>query len=619
MRKKKVKTPPAAAGLAVIVLFLIAVGLSFVISRPDDVNHWRFGYEEPTLPITTIGSASRPPTVRVSQAKPAATSTATTSTKTGTTNGSNRTDRTDRTNTTNAPKETAFELRLPARASQWQAGLPPGSAQGSFTELFSGTGWKDEADSDAYHDQKTLTISLPPAYRWEAVPEMTVVLAPADIAAVGGNGREVVVITKSGEAIAFRSETGAVGGRVSLTPAGFRSSVLAYDASANRWAAVFAGDGGSRAVLFEVQAAGVVVISKKQITVDEVPDPQVTSLACAAGQCLVVLRSASGDPQWAAYRFGGASVPGAERESVLDDITRGPALVSLSVGAAGDSFVVGATTKGDGSYAGSVYLLVANTPALSLSKGSNPFSTAGLEPLDGAFFTSEYAGDVVFGYDAHANNVLAVYGAGVGQAALINLRDGAAEDYSRFFNRRVLATGADDSPGVTFAFFRQGDAWWGSSTLESPLPKLLRIQSGVGSDLTGDVIGSRSAMIFVPGLAPNVVYGIGSSEKGSSVWRLTNRGFDASRTVRWESSKLNPPGTDVIGAILRSRDDGGGAAYLFSNDGGAAWVRAALGDGIVFTQQGTDFRFRVELAPGPDPSKSPWVHRVEVSYYYISK
>ncbi|MFH0712382.1 MAG: hypothetical protein V2A55_00770 [Candidatus Jorgensenbacteria bacterium] len=41
--------------------------------------------------------------------------------------------------------------------------------QGSFTELFSGAGWKNPLNSTVYQDFKTLTVSFPPAYEIEEI------------------------------------------------------------------------------------------------------------------------------------------------------------------------------------------------------------------------------------------------------------------------------------------------------------------------------------------------------------------------------------------------------------------------------------------------------------------
>ena len=670
MATERTRTQPATAGLAVAVLAFAVLGVVILRVNRDAANQWLFGYRELELPVTTITVAGGPPKLHIVPV-PVATTTPT-----------------EKVTTPPVQKPASKPAPKPAPAPTptptFESRLPPGVVQGSFTELFSGTGWRDEAVSDAYHDQRMLSISLPPAYQQEAVPGMSAALAPleknipltgqgsSDVAAVGGNGREVVVIAKSGKAIAFRSERAAIGSPAvaaakegDWTPVaapGFRSATLAYDETADRWVAALADAGGTRVAIFSVQPSGIVVTGRKQLTTLEVPNPEVTSFACAAGTCLAVIHSADGlsaeagakadEPRWSAYHFGIVGPPGGERETLLDNTIADPALAHLSIGTVGDHLAVGVVTLEKGLYHGTVSLLAVSSSNPLAVSSSNPLSPDGLQPVPGVTFVSEYAGDIAFGYDATHRDLLAVYHAGVGQAFLVHLADGTtdlsagavsagqagvakAEDYSRFFNQRVLATGSDGNPGVTYRFFRQGDAWWGSSVIGSPLARLIRLQSGAGTDLTADAIGSRSAMVFVPGFESAVLYGVAPASaeaaadkpasvplggtaagKAAAVFRFTNSGFEASATARWVSSKLNPPGTVVVAGMLKNREDGGAVTYSFSNDGGATWVRAKPDVGVIFDGAGSDFRFRAELSPSGGPAKSPWVHRIEVSYYY---
>ncbi|MBI5220376.1 MAG: hypothetical protein HY978_00880 [Candidatus Liptonbacteria bacterium] len=86
--------------------------------------------------------------------------------------------------------------------------VPPdqlGAVSGSHTEMFTVTPDKLGAKSTAYLDTKTMTLSFPPKFDWEQVASLNP-LAGEQLAAAGGNGREVLILTQRGLVWAFGSD-----------------------------------------------------------------------------------------------------------------------------------------------------------------------------------------------------------------------------------------------------------------------------------------------------------------------------------------------------------------------------------------------------------------------------
>ncbi len=65
-----------------------------------------------------------------------------------------------------SPRENRVNPPLQYSSPRSSASIP---LQGSFTELFSGVGWRNPVNSNVYQDFKTLTISFPPDYEWEEI------------------------------------------------------------------------------------------------------------------------------------------------------------------------------------------------------------------------------------------------------------------------------------------------------------------------------------------------------------------------------------------------------------------------------------------------------------------
>ncbi len=246
----------------------------------------------------------------------------------------------------------------------------------------------------------------------------------------------------------------------------------------------------------------------------------------------------------------------------------------------------------------------------------------------GPIFSSQYPGKIVFGSDS-ASKIFLLYAAYQGNAFEIGPisptgpagQAGLINDYSAIFNARVMEEGKID-PQI----FYKDNTWWVFSANE--MPKLLRIRSGVASDLTSDLVGLIGPIVpikltAVPAPEDNAIYiGVESASMTSKTYRLHDLGFKRSDKLVWESLRLNAWHGEIIRgrfSKIHAGDDGGNIRYFLSNNGGRDWVEVESNKFVQFETKGGDFRWRAELNPSDNQFQSPWIKQIGVEYYIIRK
>jgi hypothetical protein len=301
----------------------------------------------------------------------------------------------------------------------------------------------------------------------------------------------------------------------------------------------------------------------------------------------------------------------------------------------GDTVTIGSRTftvkveKVGEQYEGYLYEIV-DGQLVELRSETAPNDT----PNGAKLFTSQYAGEIIFGSDG-LSKLFLLYSAYQGEAFEFRvdplLKDSVPRiSASMHFNARVMEEGAIE-PRI---FYKSG-AWWIFSV--NNRPKLLRIRSGMASDLTDTVIsqtalnGTLNGANFFAAPAPeaNTIYIILSDK----TYRLRDLGFSAvsrdgsRRFASWESLRLNAwEGEIVRGRFIRIVDsqtalngtlNGAKIKYFLSNDGGRNWAEAELNKFVNFETTGGDFRWRAELFSSGSQYKSPWIKQIGVEYYII--
>ncbi|MCP6720005.1 MAG: hypothetical protein KJI72_01585 [Patescibacteria group bacterium] len=464
--------------------------------------------------------------------------------------------------------------------------------QGSFTELFSGVGWRNPENSNVYQDFKTLTISFPPAYDWDEVDRLSDVFAELYVLAAKGNEREVFFVTSAGEVGFFRrdEEVNAINLVSFVNPESLTGSVAVdYDGGSDRWfVSVLREDGAD---MFEFRVGDKLFSESSYKLSFSNPNNVPPRLTCIDARCLLQV---GGRVFTVSKSFG----------SWTSKILELPdSIYSVGIGKTDSTFIMGLVNEKIGTYSGKLY---------GVSDGN-------LILLDGTenLFSSSYPGEIYFGFNNESNEILAVYVAFEGQAQKFKIQNSKfkiLEDYSRFFTTRVMNEG-----GVLPEIFYKSGAWWIGSAASSPLPKFLRIRGGVGNDLTPNLI-STPFFQLVPGFDSNVLYGITGDGSSSRVFRYRDAGFERTRKLVWESLRLNAWDGEIVRGRLTHADDGeddGSIKYFFSNSGGKKWIEVELNKFVEFNKRGGDFRWKAEVFPSKDRFQSPWISQVRVEYFII--
>ncbi len=473
----------------------------------------------------------------------------------------------------------------PVSPSRPSIPIPKIPLQGSFGDSFSGVGWRNPVNSNVYQDFKTLTISFPPAYDWDEVARLSDVFAERRVLVAKGNGKEVLFVTSAGEVGLFDSNESI---RFIDSVGDFDFLAVDYDEASRAWFLVNVLNGKTEIIKLLGNPA-----------VMEIPAAlNRLDLKCLNSRCLLVTDKRLFG---LSKTFGGWDAK---------EISLPYEAHSVGIGKTNSDFLVGLVWKSGEQYKGGLY---------EISDGE-------LREFNADLFSSQYGGEISFGTN-DAGEILALYAAYEGKAYKISAS--ITEDYSRFFNTRVMQEGKV-RPEI---FYKDGlsgqGAWWISSAASSPLPKFLRIRGGVANDLT-PVLIDKPFFQLVQGFDSNILYGIVGDESSSRIYRFRDAGFERHSKLVWESLRLNVWEGEIVRGRFTYISDGppagdpalaggGNIKYFLSNNGGKSWQEAELNKFIQFEKKGGDFRWRAELYPSKDGFQSPWISQVRAEYYIIRK
>ena len=468
-----------------------------------------------------------------------------------------------------------------ARKNGGTSSLPP--VQASFTETFSGIGWKNSAASTAYQDFKVTLITAPPLYDWIEDREVSALL----------RGRRVIAAASDGTAgLALFAD----GGVLLLRPGGFllRENVLpqagkaylARDPQSASWIAALVAE--NRLRIYSLGESGLAVLGERSREFDAPAAADPTGdLVCASGECLLALPKG-------AFRFR-ADLADLREEPKVKEFAGGA--LSVAGGVAGGNFIVGWTDRGE-DHESNVLLLSPAGELLGMEKG---------------IFKSKYPGVLRFGYDPDGKKILAVYAAYEGQAVILpqDLSRDGRENVSRYFGARVFGGPQTEIRTAPEIKSFEGD-WWIFSRADS-VPKLLKIAGGAATDFT-PLLAKDLQRFFLFWYGSREAYALGSGPEGTAAHRFEDRGYKWAPNFVWESLALNGGDKDVVNARFTGRQGEGSLRYLLSNDGGRNWTEARVGERVNFKERGRDLRFRVELYP-TSRYRTPWVDVVGVEYF----
>ncbi len=471
-------------------------------------------------------------------------------------------------------------------------------SRGSFTDLFSGTGWKDFEASTVYQDFKTSTISFAPAYQWEEIKNFSLQLKNKKIIIAKSNKKEIILITDQGEIFAFYNEKQLLNYQKNFIFIEKPQEVLLdYDQLTQKWIVIFISNEKVFLYSFQIQGNKIVILDNSLISIKDLAtklkintfnaNPIKLQLSCIQNQCLI-----TDENNLLKFNI----------KTLKQEIIKTNEQSILSIGKMDNVWLIGGVKKDGEKYKGIIYKLSLNSQQTIVD---NNFP----------FFSSKYSGNIYFGYDSEHREILAVYAAYEGQAMKFPISNSLlAIDFSRFFPIRVM------DEGVIPDIFYQDKAWWISSLQKSSTPKFLRILSGIGTDFTPILLKNILSFQLVPGFKEHQIYGISFDETSSRIYRFIDQGFQKKDKVIWQSLKINSGKHKIIKGSLIEKEDGeenGKIQYFLTNDGGKNWTKAEPNKMIIFKTSGSDFRWKVELSQSPNVFYSPWLTRVMVDYYQV--
>ncbi len=477
------------------------------------------------------------------------------------------------------------------------AGPDSNNLQFSFTDLFSGSGWKNESKSDVYQDFFTSSISAPPVYDWRKTP----VAIPNDgsqIIAAKSSGKRAVLLTAAGNIYSFDSKERLYArlGLISV-PSGANRGFLDFDPGTGKWIAAVVGSDTVRFAVLEEKGGEFKKLADFTRGVAEsgaVADP---GLSCRGGTCLWLYGS-----EFLTFpENSGASI---KKIEILSGWFDDKDVSSVSMSKIPEGWLISKVRPGEESkYAADIYLW------------NGQLSLAAKE-----VFSSDYPGRVRFGYDSAGKKLFGIYAGYIGQAFEFSVSDNftlvKVRDLSRSFNARVLGGIAAGSVEVYPEIFGEDGSWWMGASPDSRTPRSIKISpTGGAISLTQDLIAGSGQMFLLPGFEAHVVYAVLVKGGVSGIYRFYDRGYGQKEKYTWESSRINSGVLPVKFARINSISGYGNIKYYLSNDGGASWQGAKAGDFVRFPSDGNDFRWKAELFSASDPYFSPWLNLVSVDYF----
>lgn len=474
----------------------------------------------------------------------------------------------------------------------------PDSIQFSFTDLFSGKGWVDDAKTNVYQDFYTTSISATPVYTWQK----TGISLPDDgsaLLAAKGNNKRIVILAASGNLYSFDygeklyAHTGLL-----VPPAGADRGWLDFDPDSGRWVAVLAGGNSEKIAVFDEDGNQLKKKSEFTRSVNK-PGREIAdrSLACRSGSCIWL----SGAD---AVSFKEGSSLALKKEESISNWFKDEKISSISLDKIPEGWLLAKVRPGkDSNYAADIYLWDGELSKLS----------------EGAF-SSNYPGRMKFGYDAGNKKMLGIYAAYMSQALEFSLPDKFTlvdpKNYSRSFNARVFGGVAAGSVQGVPDIFSQDNSWWIGSSADSPSPRFLKISpSGGAVSLTDQLTAGGSRFFLLPGFENHVLYGLVVGGASAEVYRFNDRGYEQKEKYVWQSNRINGGSIPIKFGRIMNMSGAGDIKYYLTNNGGASWQPAELGKYVKFTNQGSDVRWKAELVPSSDQYSAPWLNLVTVEYY----
>lgn len=492
-----------------------------------------------------------------------------------------------------------------------------------FTELFSGSGWKNELRTDVYHDLEVSAISAPPAYDWQRIYSLP--LGVSVLAAARG-GNTILLLGKKGE-LYILDRRGAPVELPRFIPEVMDGwdgrGWLDFDESSGKWAVVFieenrsaGGFGERRGKIYTFSWRGAFRLEGEadiSAVLGRIYPPSgndetsTAQLVCEERRCF-----------WAAGR----------------------AIFSFSVDRPADLVEMvaweGMLRPNDiavylGKLPGGLLLAVVEKTESKEAKYTSRFYVwssreGGPRRLGEKIFVSDYPGAIRFGYDKENGKLLAVYSAYLGAAYVFDfasaapptaLSPAAGRDYSRSLNARVLGGNEVGKRSALLEVMSVDGDWWLWSSSDSPGVRLLKISAnGAGVDLTRELASEAEKIFLIPDATPRSLLAVLERGGAVDVYRLVDRGYlfkDGYYT--WESSRINRNDGNITSARISAYSGGGNISFYLSNNGGADWVPAKAAERVVFSGVGGDLRWRAELYPSGGVYQSPWLNSVTVEYW----
>ena len=475
----------------------------------------------------------------------------------------------------------------------------PGSnnLQFSFSDLFSGKGWKNESRSSVYQDFFTTSISAPPAYTWQKIP----VSPPNDgseIVAARSNGRRIILLTSAGNIYSFDSSERLYAQLGLLSPpAGANMGFLDFDAEAGRWIAALTGGAATRFAVLQEENGQFKKLAEFTRSAPSDAGVADAGLACRNGNCLWLHGSEF-------LTFKDDSRPNPKKEETLSNWFKDKNVSSVSMVKIPEGWLLAKVRLGtEVKYGVDIYLW------------DGELSQVGEE-----VFSSNYPGRMRFGYDAAGKKLFGIYAAYIGQVFEFNVPDKFTlvnpKNYSRSFNARVLGGIAAGSIESYPEIFAQDGSWWIGSTPDSPAPRFIKISPAGGAiSLTQELLPGARRIFLLPGFETHVIYAVLIKDGIPEAYRFNDRGYEQKEKYVWESVQLNSGSLPIRFGRITNVSGEGDIEYFLSNNGGASWSEAAVGKFIKFSSDTSDFRWRAELFPSASQYSSPWLNLVTVEYY----
>lgn len=538
--------------------------------------------------------------------------------------------------------------RVAKKETTEASSLESGAEATVYTEMFTGTGWKDGDKSDVYHDEKSGMISFPPTYELSRMSEAGSALEGAEIKEAGSNERVVLLISADGKIFYFGKE-----GDMDVHDTGIdmngKQPVLDYDRSRERWILAAADTEGVELLSFQVSEEGVIEensfgdspagLSGLREGVDNV------NLSCLEGECL--LRAGNGFYTFLVDR------PAEFKAVDLWNDKEDP--VSFSLGKSNGYWLLGAVRSREDRYHGDIYLLSPPASEADLAAadchitpekkkeyvdalGEMAFVESDSDGICRTIkpaFISDYPGKIIFEQsNGTGDSLFVLYNGYQGQGYDLKTRkagvDPAAENYSDYFYERLGKFHKMEK------VFRSGDNLWITSEAGGGEPEFkdrlekgwveeygmaMRINNGINTVLSRELMGANSGELL-RGQEESSLYALRSGE--DPLWKYLDRGVDTEKNkLAWVSTGL--AGSEekrVVGAEIISDTGGVGQGeieYYFSRDGGDNWISATEGEVADLTDQVTDgvdtFRWKAVLEMDDTDEHSPWLSLVQIRYY----